>query len=279
MNSEPKLLQIYLPDGTMEGAKIIELSGSSVKTFVVPRLKINQLKNRTELQQPAIYFLINSGEGQLYIGESENFFHRIKTHDQAKDFWDIAISVVSNTNNLEKSDVKYLESLAVEKAKETAAMEVLNKSIPTRNTVHEFKIHILHSILDDVALIAESLGYSFFSTAKDEKQTIWHAGAKLTDAKAQFRGDQFVVLAGSIIDKTHAPAFEKYYPQAVRLREEIFTRYGKDLGEVVELVQNAPLKSPNIAGGFVSGRNVNAWTFWKDAKGKTMDEVMRRGEK
>lgn len=87
MSSEPRLIQTYLPDGTLEGAKIIELSGSSIKAFAVPRIKINQLKDRPELKQPAIYFLINSGDNQLYIGESENFFHRIKTHDQAKDFW------------------------------------------------------------------------------------------------------------------------------------------------------------------------------------------------
>lgn len=157
-------------------------------------------------------------------------------------------------------------------------MEVLNRTVPVRNTVHEFKVHGLQVILDDIALIAESLGFSFFTTAKDERQTIWHAKAKLTNARAQFRGDQFVVLAGSVIDKTHAPAYEKYYPQAVQFRQEIFKRYGKDLGDVTELIQNVPLKSPNNAGGFVSGRSVNAWTFWKDTKGRTMDEVMRKGD-
>ena len=103
MNS-PRLLQSYLLDGSIEGVRIIELSESSVKAFVIPRIKLNRIKDRQELKHPALYLLINSGENQLYIGESENFFDRIKNHDQAKDFWDLAIAIVSNSNTLEKSE-------------------------------------------------------------------------------------------------------------------------------------------------------------------------------
>ena len=95
MNS-PKLLQSYLLDGTIEGVRIIELSESSVKAFVIPRLKLNDVKNREEICWPSLYFLINSGDNQLYIGESENFYNRVKNHDQSKDFWDLAIAVVDN---------------------------------------------------------------------------------------------------------------------------------------------------------------------------------------
>ena len=118
MNS-PKLLQSYLLDGTIEGVRIIELSESAIKAFVVPRLKLNDIKNREEVSWPSLYLLINSGDNQLYIGESENFYNRVKNHDQSKDFWDLAVAIVSNNNSLEKSDVKYLESLAVEKAQAT----------------------------------------------------------------------------------------------------------------------------------------------------------------
>lgn len=157
---KPKLIQTFLPDGSLEGIKVVELSESSIKAFISPRIKLNDLKKRPEINQPSLYLLINSADNQLYIGESENFFHRIKNHDQSKDFWDLAIAIVSNTNSLEKSDVKYLESLAVEKAQATAAMEVLNKTVPTRNNVHEFKVHTLEKILEDTAMIAESLGFS-----------------------------------------------------------------------------------------------------------------------
>mgnify|MGYP006972354577 CR=1 FL=1 len=37
-NPQPRLIQTYLPDGTLEGIRVIELSDSSIKAFVIPRL-------------------------------------------------------------------------------------------------------------------------------------------------------------------------------------------------------------------------------------------------
>lgn len=275
--NKPRLIQTYLPDGSLEGIKVIELSESSVKAFVVPRIKLSDVKKRPEINQPSLYLLINSAENQLYIGESENFYHRVKNHDQSKDFWDIAIAIVSNTNSLEKSDVKYLESLAVEKAQATAAMQVLNKTVPARNNVHEFKVHTLEKTLEDTAMIAELLGFSIFASKKDNhEESIWHLSAKNSNARAQFRGDKFILLSGSVIDKTYAPSWAKAFPKSLFERDELLRVNGLDLGNSYELTSNVPTRSPNHAGGIVAGRSINAWISWKNREGKTMDEVMRK---
>lgn len=276
LDFKPRRIETFLPDGTLEGVRIIEISESEIKAFIIPRIKLNSVKDRPEIKQPALYLLFNSGDGQVYIGESENFFHRIKNHDQSKDFWDTAVAIVSTTNRLEKSDVKYLESLAVERAKASAAMEVLNKTIPVRNNVHEFKVHSLQGILDDTALVAELLGFSVFATSKESKSDVWYCTAKLTDARAEFRGDKFVVLSGSVIDKTVAPSWANRWKQAMADRLDIFTKLGRDNGDTVELTENVSFKSPNHAGGFLTGRNVNAWITFKNNEGLTMDEVMRK---
>lgn len=278
MFMQPRLIKTYLPDGTLEGVRVIELSESDIKGVVVPRLKLSDTKRRPELQQPALYLLINSGDNQLYIGESENFYHRIKTHDQAKSFWDVAVAIVSNTNTLEKSDVKYLESLAIERAKATSASGVLNKTVPTRNNVHEFKVHTLEKVLEDSNLILESLGYSVFASSQGKKEEVWYCKTKKTDAQAVFRGDQFVVLAGSKIDANVSAGFSKSYPAAIELRIKVLTEQNLVCEDnVYTLRENVPFRSANTAGGFVAGRNVNAWTTWKDFEGKTMDEVIRKG--
>ena len=207
----------------------------------------------------------------------ESFYHRIKNHDQSKDFWDLAIAIVSNTNSFEKSDVKYLESLAVEKALKTAAMTVLNRTVPARNNVHEFKVHTLEKILEDTAMIAESLGFSIFASKEDvNEDSVWYLSSKKKTAKAQFRGDKFIILAGSIIDKSFAPGWGKAYPKSLIEREDIFKSHGAEHGNSVEITSNLAMRNPNHAGGFVTGRNVNAWISWKNSEGKTMDEVMRR---
>lgn len=274
-NPQPRLIQTYLPEGTLEGIRVIELSDSSIKAFVIPRLQLKSAKVREELLRPSLYFLVSSGDSLGYIGESENFFHRVKNHDQNKQFWDVAIAIVSTTNSLEKSDVKYLESLAVERA-QSGSMTIENKTVPIRNNVHEFKLHILQKILDDTQLILTSLGYDILSSP-DIKEDVWYCKSKKTEARAQFRGDKFVVLQGSIIDKSTSPSWATKWSKSLAEREEIFEKYGRDLGDTVELTENVAFKSPNHAGGFATGHNINAWVTWKDESGQTMDEVMRKG--
>lgn len=272
---QPRLIQTYLLDGTIEGVRIIDCE-STIKAFVIPRIKINEVKSRQELSWPSLYILISKDTNQAYIGESENFYHRIKNHDQKKQWWDTAIAVVSTTNELEKSDVKYLESLAIERAQDSS-MKVQNKTAPIRNNIHEFKLHKLQKIIDDIQLILISLGYNIFSSPKSKTEDFWFCDSKKTHAKAVFKGDKFIVLAKSVLDKTDAASWRKNSPSEVVEREELFAK-NEDLGDIVRLKENVEFKSPNHAGSIVTGRRLNAWTTWKNEAGQTMDEVMRRGE-
>lgn len=275
----PRLLQTYLLNGSNEGVRIIELSESSIKAFVIPRLKLNDVKQREEINWPSLYFLINSGENQLYIGESENFYNRVRNHDQSKDFWDLAIAIVSNNNSLEKSDIKYLESMTAEKAKATAAMEVLNKTVPARNNVHEFKVHTLEKVLEDTALIAEGLGFSIFRPDKKEDSDVWYLNAKKTSAKAESRGDKIVLLAGSKIDPSYSERWATHFPGQLSERNIILKESAEMINKVFILHRNVPFYSPSQAGVFATGRNINGWTAWKDKNGKTMDDIIRKGDK
>lgn len=269
----PRLIQTFLIDGTLEGVRIIECE-SSVKAFVIPRIKINDVKTRPELAQPALYFLVGADGKRGYIGESENFFHRIKNHDQEKQWWDVAIAVVSLSNSLEKSDVKYLESMAVELA-HGGSMQIENKTIPSRNTIHEFKQHGLAKVLEDAQFVLTFLGYDLFSSPQREEE-YWYCKTKHTDARAVFRGDQFIVLAGSALELTSTPSFEKGWPADVELRNRLIVDKCIVRDGAAYLSENVAFRSPNDAGQIVTGRSINAWTIWKDATGRTMDEVMRK---
>ena len=124
-------------------------------------------------------------------------------------------------------------------------------------------------------MITESLGYSIFA-GEERAEDVWYCTSKLTEAKAQYRGDKFVVLAGSVIDKSYTPSLEEHFPKDIKEREELMSKHGNDNGNVVEITENIPFKSPNHAGKFVTGRNLNAWKTWKNSEGKTMDELMAR---
>lgn len=276
-----RLIQTYLPDGTLEGVRIIEPTQSTIKALVAPRLSINNLSARIESGQPAIYILYSNTDGTCYIGESEKGLSRVTRHAKTKDFWDICVLFVSKDNSLEKGDVKYLESLLIEKAKSTASVKVLNATAPPKNTIHEFKTHVLDSIVEDVALIMKFLGYSVLEAKKVEPETsqeeIWYCTSKKTIASAMYKGDKFVVLGSSTIDRSYTKSWADSSPGRVTERERLLRENGATRGDVVELVQNVSFSSPNQAAQFVTGRSINAWKAWKNQFGTTMDEVMRKG--
>ena len=275
-SDQPRLISTFLPDGTLEGLRIIELSESSIRAFVIPRLKLADIKSHPKLSQPALYFLFSSDTMQGYIGETENFYHRIKNHDQSKLWWNIVVAIISPTNSFEKGDVKYLESIAVERAL-GGSMQIDNKTAPIRNNIHEFKIHSLQKVLDDTQIVLTSLGYDALSVPEKTEQ-IWYCKTKKTDAKGVFRGDKFVILAGSILDLEEAPSFEKFFPSDSIRRREIIKSKTTAQKDIAILNENIQFRSPNDAGQFVTGRSMNAWTTWKNKTNQTMDEVMRRGE-
>lgn len=274
--TRPRLIQTYLVDGTLEGIREIDPEGD-ILAYVIPRLKLSDVRSEPKLNQPALYILLNAEDGRAYIGESESFLTRASEHLKSKGWWTVAVAIVHKTNSLEKGDVKYLESLAIERAR-GGSVNIENSTVPARNNIDRYKIHKLDKILDDTQLVLTSLGYDVLPTSVQDQQEdqIWYCRSKLTDAKALFRGDQFVVLAGSLIDKSHTPSFEKGWPEQVTERQDIFAK-SIDHGEYVELADNLAFKSPNHAGHIVTGRSVNAWTTWKNSSGQTMDEVMRRG--
>lgn len=277
MNSQPRLIQTYLLDGTLEGVRIIDCE-STVKVFVVPRLMLGDVKHREELSWPALYILVSSDAARAYIGESENFYHRIKNHDQNKEWWDVAIAVVSTTNDLEKSDVKYLESLAVARAQE-GSVPLENKTVPIKNNIHEFKLHKLQRILDDIQLMLTSLGYDILSSPQQKTEQIWQCVSKKNILKAVFKGSSFVVLSGSVMDRQPSKGWTGYPPEQQAERKKLIATYETDPNSsTVTFTDNVSFKSPNHAGKILLGRSTNAWTTWKNEAGQTMDEVMRRGE-
>ena len=103
-----KTIKIFLIDGEPNGLKTAELSNWVGQAIVIPRNKLKEIKQRPECNKPAVYFLVGkeSEEALLptaYIGEAENLWNRLSTHDSSKDFWQTAVAFVSKDNNFNKS--------------------------------------------------------------------------------------------------------------------------------------------------------------------------------
>ena len=268
-----KTISIFLPTGNPNGIKIVELSNRLIKAIFVPRAMLTEAKKRKELSQPALYVLCEKQGNTVYVGESESFFDRIKNHDQNKEFWDIAIAFVSKDNSLEKGDIKYLESVAVEQGTTAGRYILENKTIPPRNNLHEFKQAVVEEFFDDVKLVIAALGYPIFekvSTEDKDESDYWYCTGRGAELVGFYDENGMTLLSGSLLAPDVTDSFRDSWG-----RPELIAKLCKSDKEPFRTQEDYTFSSPSAAAVFGIGRSANGWTSWKKRDGKTLDEVMR----
>ncbi|MBI2633777.1 MAG: GIY-YIG nuclease family protein [Parcubacteria group bacterium] len=239
-------IKILLPDGDPNGIKVIEISGWKGKTFVIPRGKLKDIKEREEAEHPAIYFLFGEGSDpsrqKVYIGESETFYNRLLNHSDNKDFWNTAIVFTGGVN---RAHIKYLENKSVALAKKINRYEVNNQVEPLENRLSEFEKAEADDYFEKVKLILGVSGFALFQEVP-KRQDIseiyrFHVGGPNLRKKLETEG---------VLQRQNEDSF-------VFTKDYIF-------------------RSPSAAADTVAGRSSNGWTAWKDVVGKTLDENKRK---
>ena len=108
-----KTIQIYVPDGNPRSVKIAEITSRTVQIILIPRSQLDYAASRDELNNVGIYFLIDNPDDEttafLYIGEAEDCLIRLKQQNKAKDWWNVALVIISKTQYFTKTHIKYLE--------------------------------------------------------------------------------------------------------------------------------------------------------------------------
>lgn len=178
-----KNITIYLRDADPNGVKIADLSNSTARVYVLPRHELSYAKERADLNTPAFYMLFNDERTDVYIGESENFNKRVIDHEAKKAFWQWAVVCIATGAGLDKAEVKFLESHAVTLAVGTNRFNVLNRTSPNLNNLHEFKKASVLDYFADVELLLATLGFNVFEPEKAESES---ATAKMSSDQRQF---------------------------------------------------------------------------------------------
>lgn len=285
MEETSQTISILLQDGHPEGIKKVALANKSLRVYVIPRTKINDIKNTEELRKPALYILSDIEGAKIYIGESEDSIKRLRDHEQSKEFWDFGIVCVAVDNSLEKGDVKFLEALTIEKARAANRTRVENQIVPTRNNLNEFKEPSITQLFHDIKIVLSTLGYPFLDEIEEDKfrtLQLWYLNSRNTKAIGVITNDGFLVTEGSMIDATSQPAFEKNYFKSHQYRQDLLERFAEPVDStntIYRLVTNIPFRSVNQASVFCLGATVNAWISWKNKDGRTLDAIIRQGKK
>jgi hypothetical protein len=273
-------IQILLPDGDPNGIKIIELSGWKGKGFEIPRAKLKDVRNREEVSAPGIYFLFGEGgddfHKKVYIGESENFYHRLENHDDHKDFWNVALVF---TGGLNKAHVKYLENHSIALAKKVDRYEMVNAVETYENRLSEFEKAETEDFFEKIKIVLGILGISLFQESPQKNSTteiyyldrvgVQASGTLLDNGEFKvFEGSTArVEEVGSFRGKSGARFRQGLIDEGVlQKRDEKFYIFAKDY----------IFTSPSAASGAIMAMQSNGWTAWHDKEGKTLDEIKRK---
>jgi hypothetical protein len=209
-----RTIQIFLKGS---GVKIADFSNAVARVYVVPKDKINFIQSRPDLSTPALYMLFDDQRTSVYIGESENFKNRVINHLSKKHFWEWAVICIAKGEGLDKADIKFLESHAINKAAEIGRFDVKNKVSPNKNNLSEFKLESIIDLFEDFELLISTLGFNLFEPLRED-----NAGElEIEDSKKDKDIREFDTIIGPATGDGRIRAFEnKNAWWAVRIAED-----------------------------------------------------------
>lgn len=224
-----------------------------------------------------MYFLFGrndeTDEEQVYIGEAENIFNRLKQHLSEKDFWTECIVFISKDNNLNKAHIKYLENHLYILAKESKRYEVVNSNVPTEASISEMDRAEMDEFIDNMRLILGVLGHKILEPSikrkSDEKENLYILQDR-TGIKANGKpiSEGFAVLKGSKIADNVATSLSK---SVINKRQLLFDKGIVD--ENFTFTQDWAFTSPSLAAAIVAGYSINGRNAWKNRKGISLKEI------
>ncbi|WP_417785487.1 GIY-YIG nuclease family protein [Tenacibaculum sp.] len=280
MTNRPQTIQIFLPDGSPTSIREAEITSRLVKAILFPRNKIQEVSQREIVRYTGVYFLFGVSEDGtkpiVYIGEGEDCFTRIQSHNREKDFWTHCVIVVSKTNDYNKADSKFLEHYCIKKAEEIGRYKLYNGTGSNKLSISESREHDLLDNFETTKILLATLGYPIFEEKRKatKSKEIFYCTGKDASAVGELVDDGFLVYKGGKANLLETKGINKWISVLRKrlLEDEIL----KNENDVYVFQQDYIFNSPSAAAASLLGRAANGWTSWKDKTGKTLDELKRK---
>lgn len=284
MNTTPKTIQIFLPSGDPRGIRVAEITTRIVQVIEVPRSLISSFMAMPECGQVALYMLFGQSddgeEARVYIGQTGDLKARLTTHNKDKDFWERALVLVSKTNSLTQTHTLFLEWFSIKSAGAAGRYALENGNSGARPHTPAPLEADCHEIFDTARTLLATLGFPVFEPLAKQniasgKQEVFYCKASGANGQGLYTEDGFVVLKGSIGRLKNVPSIKG--TSGERLREKLLeSKVMLPEGDTVVFQKDHLFRSPSMAALALMGRTCNGWVDWKDAEGKSLDEVKRQ---
>lgn len=280
-----KTIKIFLIDGEPNGLKTAELSNWVGQAIVIPRNKLKEIKQRAECNKPAVYFLIGKENEEAllqtaYIGEAENLWNRLSTHDSSKDFWQTAIAFVSKDNNLTKAHVKYLESKCLDLAKIAKRFDLDNGKESSLSPLPEADIAEMEEFLGNLKLLLSALGYPILQEviSREQKNTsdpLFICKGKEALATGRMTNEGFVVYKDSTATTSISSAVIERNQRVIEklISHNYITKQNDSL---YIFTKDYVFNSPSAASDIILGNSTSGWKKWKSENGETLEEIYKK---
>lgn len=197
-----KVFQILVPDDKLV-SRIISCDNQVSELFVIERSDKDFISQSEEdLNNPALYILVNRDLKKLYVGETEDSFKRLKNHE-AKDFWTEAIVFHLTNDILTTTGVRWLEAKTYEVIANLGYYDLSeNKQVPKFPKLKRHQRFSLEPLFDEAKAYICAAGFDIFLRRKDTqgKEQDGDEVFYLTD-KPSVAG-YFSSIQGSIIRET-----------------------------------------------------------------------------
>lgn len=284
-----KSLKIFVTGDSPRSLKKITLFNWSGFAFLGTRTHKKQLEQRQELTGTGLYFLFSDPEDgivKMYIGETDNFFNRIKQHilDPDKDWWDHFIVFQAN-DNLNKAHVRFLEKYFWEIASKSPQIEIKNTASAGGANLSEEDRADLSTFKDNILYILEALNLGYFQTGEvrqsDKSENLIYTTTSLANhdesAFMEKIEDTYILKAGSYICLKAKDSFQNAHSSYYQKWKELVDspdvkKINEDLGI---LQRDLEFTSPSVCGALVKARSTNGLTAWRNKiTNKTLKEEL-----
>ena len=286
-----KNFNLFLIDGEVTGRIKCTLSNWTGLTYKIPRSYLEKSKERQDLKQSGIYFLIEkneNGDDEVYIGQAstrkngEGVLFRVIEHLKDNKYFSEVVILTTQNNSFGPTEISYLENRFTNLALETERYTVRNGNEPNIGNVTEEKESELEEFIEYSKMVLGVLGYKVFIPIlnttekiieKNQKESKFYLSRKskksqqLIPASCIRTDEGFVVLKDSMIEEIDSEAI----PLAIK-ELRIKCKANKEIFDG-KLTKNLLFNSPSYAAAFVLGMQTNGRVDWKDENGITLKEL------
>lgn len=274
--NEESVIQI-IAQGDPMGLKTVEICGKTIKAFVIPRVKVAEIKELENIDKPGVYFLHKEDDQQIYIGQSQNVLKRLEQQKLGKEDWTVAFAFTA----AKEMNPLFLEKICIEEVRKIGRYKVNNLSESPGNILNKASEITNMQFMQQIIFITKLLGYSIFSGTKPatEQRKFYLRSKNIEATGSILENNEYIVYKNSEAALQSAPSLIKHVKSSHRFRERLIEDkvlvLNDNKNKYVFLIDYI-FRSPSGASDVITGMATNGWIVWKNEDNKSLDEIVRK---